>query len=730
MKVLIAESHNLDRPEPLGSHHYARLFKEAGHEVCWLGPAISPLHIFKPDTLNRHRLRVWRDGFRDLDSIKWKVPFTLAFYYNLPLMSSKAIGRNQYRFCLPKVKTGLHALGFSEVDLLWCAGPVAYSLLDLIPHRLSCYRVADRLDQFRHIPKSVIKLQQELIRRVDFILATSQSLYEWVRQTRKHDVYYLPNGVSNIFFQPKLARPDDFPDAGLPVVVYLGAIDSRFDIETIEQAVRSSKEYHFLLIGQITEDKLVSKISRLRQKSNFTWLGPKAQGEAVSYLQHSDIGIIPFYLNDLTEAVNPIKYYEYLACGLPVVAPPMRELANMKSPIHFYRDYRSFLEAVHKANQERARERDHYSGFAAENSWAKRFAEIARITGEVGTMKDLQEQVSTDIWLSIVIIGRNEARKLPRLFASLPAGADFEWIYVDSGSRDGSAEVAYASGARVLVIDELSVLAPATGRYVGTLETKGRWVLYLDGDMALSIQFKAFLEKLRYQESGLPSATAGFVGHTSNYYEDDRGKITGRREYVVFGRQESGAVATWGKPISYHGGAVLYERSTVLKAGNWNPALNQLEEIELLSRIIANGQFLRAIDLPMAEHYTPLLSLKDKLLVNFMPAWRGKKFYGAGQVVAARLREGDFFGFVRLYPYPFIIFAGLVTVPLFYPTWPLVPLLVNLAIATWIALKKRWYYYLVYLGNLLQIIYGFCRYQPFKPGYSEYHDGNIENDRG
>ncbi|MBM4236641.1 MAG: glycosyltransferase [Firmicutes bacterium] len=719
MKILFAESHNLDRPDPLGSHHYIRLFQQDGHECCWLGPAISPLHIFKPDNLNRHRFKVWKEGGREFQGVKWKVPFTLAFYYNLPLMRALTVGRNQYRFCLPPLKKSLRHIGFDQVDLLWCAGPVAYSLLDLIPHRISCYRVADRLDQFKNIPPSVVALQKDLIRRVDFVVATSQSLFDWVCQVRRHDVYYLPNGVGDIFFQPKLSRPVDFPDTGLPVAIYLGTIDTRFDLGVIEQAVKRSGSFHFLLVGPITEETLLFKVKRLQQEYNFSWLGPKKQSEAISYLQHSEIGIIPFYLNDLTEAVNPIKYYEYLACGLPVVAPPLRELSYMKGPIHFYHDHDSFLDILEQAKRERTENQEQYTRFADENSWHRRYEKVKGIAKKIAATKELPDLENSEIWLSVVVIGRNEAKNLPQLFDSLPAGSDLEWLYIDSGSTDGSPETALKRGARVIVLNEQSVYAPATGRFVGTLEAKGRWVLYLDGDMLLSMQFKAFLKKIRQRESAIPAATAGFVGYTTNCYLDEGGNAVGRREHVVFGQKEAGSADIWGKPVGYHGGAVLYLRKAVLEAGNWNPALSQLEEIELLSRIKAKGKEVRAVDLPMVEHHTPYLSLRQKLLLNFLPTWRGKNLCGAGQVVAARLREGNLFGFIRIYPYPFLIFFGLATAPALYFLWPPLPLLVNLLIALWIAFHKRWYFYLVYLGNIIQICYGLTRYRPFKPGYRE-----------
>ncbi len=386
LKVLFVESHNLDRPDPLGSHHYIRLFQEAGHDCFWVGPAISPLHIFKPDALNRHRFRVWRDGGREVEGIGWLVPLTLLVYYNLPLLRSLAVGRSQYRLCLPPLTGQLKRKGFEQVDLLWCAGPTALSLLDLVPHRLSCYRLADRLDKFSGIPANVGALQQELIKRVDFVLATSRSLWEWACSVREEDVYYLPNGVSEIFFKEEKALPSDYPADCRPVAVYAGAIDTRFDLETLAYAVRVVKDIHFLLIGPLACEKLKPGLEALQVEDNFTWLGPKDYRKLPAYLQGSKAGLIPFHLNELTEAVNPIKYYEYLACDLPVVAPPMRELTEMGGPLHSFSGKESFCAALREAVAE-----------GVENIESGSFGESKeKKTGEIAHLKGSADQNKND----------------------------------------------------------------------------------------------------------------------------------------------------------------------------------------------------------------------------------------------------------------------------------------------------------------------------------------------
>jgi glycosyltransferase involved in cell wall biosynthesis len=396
MKILFAESHNLDRPDPVGSHQYIQLFKDTGHDCLWLGPAVSPMHIFKLDELNRYRFKVWRSGVQDIEEIKWLVPFTFLFYYNLPLLRSLFAGRNQYRFCLPPLGKTLGKISFSEVDLLWCAGPAAYSLIDLVPHRLSCYRLADKLDQFSGIPRNVEILQKELIERVDFVLATSRSLFEWACTIRNEGVYYLPNGVSEIFFEHSGSRPDDFPGGGKPVAVYIGTIDTRFDLDTLTYAISMVPEVHFLLIGPVASEALESGIKSLQGKENFTWLGPKKYSLLPSYLEQSKVGMIPFRLNELTEAVNPIKYYEYMAAGLPVVAPPMRELAAMeKGLLHFYRDRDQFCSALREAVENPAASGEKLRVQAKNHTWQNRFDQVVSIIEEISRSKGIHKKTIT-----------------------------------------------------------------------------------------------------------------------------------------------------------------------------------------------------------------------------------------------------------------------------------------------------------------------------------------------
>ncbi len=379
MKVVFVESHDLDYRDPLGSHQYIRLFRDEGHRCLWLGPAVSPLHLLKPDYNNRHRFRVWKECGRRLQEIDWLVPLTLLPYYKLPLLQSGYAGRNQYQFCLPPLRRSLLKHGYDKTDLLWCANPTALSLLEMIPHRFSCYRLADRVDQFSRVPQSILGLQRELIQKVDAVLTTSRDLHRWASEIRPEGVHYVPNGVNDFFFQDNGPLPADFPADGHPVVVFVGAIDSWFDTETLEYAVETLSDLHFLLIGPLKDKHIGEKLEFLKNKVNFTYLGGRDHTTIPAYLKACAAAIIPFKLTELTHAVNPIKYYEYLACGLPVVASPMRELLELRGPLFTYRDRGQFCASLREAVGSKAEMEQSLTAFARENTWKSRYELIKQI---------------------------------------------------------------------------------------------------------------------------------------------------------------------------------------------------------------------------------------------------------------------------------------------------------------------------------------------------------------
>ena len=323
------------------------------------------------------------------------------------------------------------------------------------------------------------------------------------------------------------------------------------------------------------------------------------------------------------------------------------------------------------------------------------------------------------LWLSVVVIGRNEGETLPALFRSLPRAEDVEWIYVDSLSTDESISIALKHGAKVFSLEADPSLCPASGRCAGTLEAAGRWILYLDGDMVLQKEFVQFIDRLRKEEREMPPGAVGFVGKTCSRFLDESGAVVSSLDNVCLPASFTGKEGTWGRPADYHGGAVLYLRELVLQAGNWNPAVSMLEEIDLYSRIRGLGFHLRALPLPMVDHFTPAIPLQKKLEKNFWPWLKKGAYLGPHQLLVSRLRQKNLGNLIRFYPGPFLVFGGLILSLPGFLIWRPLPLVINGLLALYFAVQKKWYFYLVHLGTVIQFFSGWGAYRPFNIQYRQ-----------
>jgi len=304
--------------------------------------------------------------------------------------------------------------------------------------------------------------------------------------------------------------------------------------------------------------------------------------------------------------------------------------------------------------------------------------------------------------LSVCVIARNEAPRLPALIDSLAPletlPFEVELILVDSASTDETAEIAESAFAQVIVLEDSPHLSPAAGRYVGTERASGDWILYLDGDMTLCEEFIPTLADL----CSRAPATTGWVGQNRYIYDDGT-----TRENA---KGDSGEATV----VPHIGGAVLLPRTLVMEVGNWNPRLFSNEEIDLYSRIRGLGGCVRFRGIPMVRHNARTEGFLRRLVGLWIPGLsRGKMFYGPGQLVASRIQTGQLANLVRFFPYPFVLWGGLIGGA---ALWVLgrrsAAAALATAAATWVALARGPRLTVVYTGFLPQILFGLKQYAP------------------
>ena len=116
----------------------------------------------------------------------------------------------------------------------------------------------------------------------------------------------------------------------------------------------------------------------LNNIKNVYIIGKRAYEDIPNYLYYSDVGIIPFKVNSLTDSVSPIKLYEYMSVGLNVVSTNFKEMEYINSPSYIAKNYDEFCECIEKAIENKDINRKENIDFAKENTWEKRFEEIQK----------------------------------------------------------------------------------------------------------------------------------------------------------------------------------------------------------------------------------------------------------------------------------------------------------------------------------------------------------------
>lgn len=162
------------------------------------------------------------------------------------------------------------------------------------------------------------------------VLATAHRLADWVRPQRS-DVVLSPNGVDYLHFHNASLSSSPALEpliaSGKPIIGYYGALAAWIDYPLLSRLARMRSDLQFLFIGPSHDHSL--EASGLLQMSNVCWVGPVAYADLPGYLRAFDVAMIPFLINSITNATSPIKLFEYMAGGKPVVSTPIAECKEM-----------------------------------------------------------------------------------------------------------------------------------------------------------------------------------------------------------------------------------------------------------------------------------------------------------------------------------------------------------------------------------------------------------------
>ncbi len=282
------------------------------------------------------------------------------------------------------------------------------------------YDCMDEHSGFSTNSPAMLAQEDRLIRQSDLVTTTARALYDKVTPLARRSLW-LPNAGDFDHFC-KNAGPNPLEGLPHPVIGYYGAISDWFDAQTVSEAARARPNWQFVLIGRT----FGADLSALGQLPNVHLLGEQPYADLPAYLHRFDVACIPFLLTPLTRATNPVKFFEYLSAGKPVVATDLPELEPYHEVFYPLRSAAEFIPQVEAALREDSPELlQRRLELARQHTWEQRYHRLSE------AILDLYGRVA------IIVVSYNNLEYLKQCMDSLwthTAYPNFEVIVVDNGS--------------------------------------------------------------------------------------------------------------------------------------------------------------------------------------------------------------------------------------------------------------------------------------------------------
>lgn len=336
-------------------HHLAQKFASNGNRVFYLTSLLRPLtNPFEIDILekNIYEIELSSPKFFDIykDKIDDRLLKSLSEYFT-------------------KLQNEL------KLDAISIVAFPTWTPLALLLRKLFGFKVifdhVDAIQEFPNINKERKKEKNVLLQNSDLVITSASKLFQKAQKINKNTMLVPNAGDFDLFSKSTL--DELLKDFQKPIVGYFGAIAEWFDTDLIEFVAKNRPNLTFVFIG----DTYGSNLKKTRNLKNVYFLGERPYIELPKYLHSFDVCLIPFKLTPLIRSSHPIKIYEYLAAGKPVVTTKIPDLLPMNDLCYIAKDRTGFLEKLDESLTENDKKLiEKRIEFASKNTWQDRFQVI------------------------------------------------------------------------------------------------------------------------------------------------------------------------------------------------------------------------------------------------------------------------------------------------------------------------------------------------------------------
>ncbi|HUU44981.1 MAG TPA: glycosyltransferase, partial [Acidobacteriota bacterium] len=346
------------------------------NRVLYVESQMHWLTLLRTWPLHRSRLRARRRALRRVrrNLWVWTPPVIWPFF-----QMWRPINRLNNRRLSRHLQKQSAALGFRG-PLLWLYTPYSTDLIDALRPAGTIYESVDDFSAAKGLIRASVirRMEDTTFQRADLTLVTTPHLGEIA--TRRTTRWRLsPNACDVAFF----ARAGDsgtpvhpaLRDRPRPIFGFVGAVAYWVDCELLAHLARARPDATVVVVGPVRVD-----IAPYAHIPNLVFLGEVPYASLLEVLRGFDVCLNPYKTDNVARGASPLKLYEYLATGKPVVSTPMPEAERFSDVVRIAGTYDDFVAACNAVCEEMPEEaeqrRKHQHELVAPHTWEARFSEI------------------------------------------------------------------------------------------------------------------------------------------------------------------------------------------------------------------------------------------------------------------------------------------------------------------------------------------------------------------
>jgi len=267
----------------------------------------------------------------------------------------------------------------------------------LLKPQLDVYHCVDPL-VIDHDKKHGIKSELKIINEVDLVFCTSKKLYE-EKVLINPNTFFIPNAADlthcSKALNPNLKIHPLIANIPYPVIGYFGNIERRTDFKLLNQVVELNPDKSFVFVGPVSDEYIDEHFKRLE---NVHFVGRLPYDDMPSVLKGFDVCMIPFKKDEFSSTIFPLKLFEYLGAGKPVVATDFNmDLKDFtKDVIPYCSTAKEFSDSIEDLLNQNQSYVDQRLEIARMNTWDIRLKEFSEILGNFYEMKHTKDANNTD----------------------------------------------------------------------------------------------------------------------------------------------------------------------------------------------------------------------------------------------------------------------------------------------------------------------------------------------